>query len=183
MGRRGRSSLAEEGFFFVTATVVDHAKAFADERSCDILIGEMQKWRQHFGYVLLGYVIMPTHFHWIVGINPKRGTISDVMREVKSRTAVLVMDHIAAQGKRSLYTHFLNSAIGVPNQKRRFWTSRFDDQVILNQNMLLAKLNYVHNNPVVASLVARPEQYKYSSARNYILGDHSVLRVDVEFAG
>ena len=49
--------------------------------------------------------------------------------------------------------------------------------------MFWTKLNYIHNNPVKAGLVSKAEDYKYSSARNYIKGDHSVLQVDVEYAG
>jgi hypothetical protein len=28
-------------------------------------------------------------------------------------------------------------------------------------------MNYIHNNPVAAGLVAKPEDFYYSSARNY----------------
>ncbi len=49
--------------------------------------------------------------------------------------------------------------------------------------MFWAKLNYIHNNTVKAGLVRRAEDYKYSSARNYIKGDHSMLEVEVEYAG
>jgi hypothetical protein len=33
--------------------------------------------------------------------------------------------------------------------------------------MLHQKLNYIHNNPVEAGFVGNPEDYLYSSARNY----------------
>jgi len=49
--------------------------------------------------------------------------------------------------------------------------------------MFWVKLHYIHNNPVEAGLVRRPEEYKYSSARNYASGDHKILEVDVSFAG
>ena len=32
-------------------------------------------------------------------------------------------------------------------------------------------------------MVSKAEDYKYSSARNYINGDQSVLEVDIEYAG
>ena len=69
------------------------------------------------------------------------------------------------------------------DQKRKFWMKRFDDEVIRNQNMFLVKLNYIHNNPVKSGLVEKPEDYKYSSARNYLLDDHSVLFVDTTMVG
>jgi len=58
---------------------------------------------------------------------------------------------------------------------------RFDDEVIRNREMFLTKLRYIHNNPVKAGLVENPEDYKYSSARNYMFGDHSVIFVKTEW--
>ena len=34
--------------------------------------------------------------------------------------------------------------------------------------MTWQKLNYIHNNPVKAGIVEKPEDYIYSSARSYI---------------
>jgi hypothetical protein len=39
------------------------------------------------------------------------------------------------------------------------------------------KLEYVHNNPVEAGIVSRPEDYTYSSARNYC-GEQGLIEVD-----
>jgi hypothetical protein len=44
-------------------------------------------------------------------------------------------------------------------------------------------LKYIHNNPVKAGLVSKAEKYKYSSTRNYIKNDHSIIFVDTEYAG
>ncbi len=60
---------------------------------------------------------------------------------------------------------------------------RFDDEVIRNEKMFWAKLRYIHNNPVKAGLVIKPEDYKYSSARNYVNKDNSIIEVDTEYAG
>jgi hypothetical protein len=60
---------------------------------------------------------------------------------------------------------------------------RFDDEVIRDQQMFWTKLNYIHNNPIKAGLVNRAEDYKYSSARNYINADNSILEVNTEYAG
>ena len=49
--------------------------------------------------------------------------------------------------------------------------------------MFWTKLKYIHNNPVKAGIVEKPEEFKYSSARNYINDDHSVIKVDTNYAG
>jgi hypothetical protein len=60
---------------------------------------------------------------------------------------------------------------------------RFDDEVIRNNKMFWVKLKYIHNNPVKAGLVIRGEDYKYSSARNYIKNDQTIIKVDTEYGG
>ena len=66
--------------------------------------------------------------------------------------------------------------------KYQFW--RHDNKPIeLWCNKVIAeKINYIHNNPVEEGLVYRPEDYVYSSARDYsgekgLLNDVIVLNL------
>lgn len=183
MGRRGRNNLTEERFYFVTTTVVRFTPVFANQHFCDILMSNIKHCREKYNFVVLGYVIMPSHFHWNLIVNPKFGTISDIMRDIKKFTAWQIFDNLEENKNDALLKISHESAEGLKDQIRKLWMPRFDDEVIRNQQMFWAKLNYIHNNPVKAGLVSRAEDYKYSSARNYINGDHSVVEVDVEYAG
>ena len=183
MGRRGRNNLTEEQFFFVTTTVVKFTPVFSNPHFCDILISNIKHYRKQYKFEVLSYVIMPTHFHWIVVVNPKYGTISDIMRDIKKFTAWQIFDTLDENKDSKLITTFKKSANGLSDQQMKLWMKRFDDEVIRDEKMFWTKLNYIHNNPVKAGLVSKAEDYKYSSARNYIKGDHSVLQVDVEYAG
>lgn len=183
MGRRGRSNLTEERFCFVTTTVVRFTPIFANFNFCDILISNIKYYKEKYKFVVLGYIIMPSHFHWIIIVNPKFGTISDIMRDVKKFTACQIFDSLNENENIKLLKIFQESAEGLKDQTKKLWMPRFDDEVIRNQQMFWAKLNYIHNNPVKAGIVSRVEDYKYSSASNYINGDHSVLEVDIEYAG
>jgi REP element-mobilizing transposase RayT len=87
MGRRGRINLTEERFFFVTTTVVRFIPIFNNYQLCDILISNIRHYRMKYNFIVLGYVIMPSHLHWIVIVNPKYGTTSDIMRDIKKFTA------------------------------------------------------------------------------------------------
>ena len=126
---------------------------------------------------------MPSHFHWIVEVNPPFGTISDIMRDIKKFTAWQVFDLIKKDNNVKLETIFKEEASGIIDQERKLWMKRFDDEVIRNERMYWTKLIYIHNNPVEAGLVSKPEEYKYSSARNYINNDHSVIKVNTEMGG
>jgi REP-associated tyrosine transposase len=178
MGRRGRANLIEEQFYFVTTTVVDWINVFTEDRYCDILVRNIKHYQKRYGFNVLGYVIMPSHFHWIVEVDPKKGTISDIMRDIKKYSAWDLLEELENDGRGDLISTFTDSARGFPNHKHKLWISRFDDEVIRNQPMFWAKLTYIHSNPVEAGMVERPEDYRYSSAHNYIVGDHSVLYVD-----
>ena len=84
MGRRGRNNLIDENFFFITTTVVKFIPIFNDPIFCEILISNIKHYKLKYGFDVLGYVIMPTHFHWILEVNHKLGSVSDIMRDVKS---------------------------------------------------------------------------------------------------
>jgi REP element-mobilizing transposase RayT len=183
MGRRGRNNLSEEHYFFVTTTVVEYFPIFKGYHFCDILVSNIKHYRKKYKFIVLGYVIMPSHFHWIVIVDPKYGTISDIMRDIKKFTAWKIFDNLTGQKNKKLLEIFEKFAEGLENQTKKLWMPRFDDEVIRDQQMFWTKLNYIHNNPIKAELVGRAEEYRYSSARNYINGDHSILEVDTEYAG
>ena len=182
MGRRGRANLIEEQFYFVTTTVVDWINVFTEDRYCDILVRNIKHYQQRYEFTILGYAIMPSHFHWIVEVDPKKGTISDIMRDIKKYSAWDLLEALRTDGRTDLMQLFRQKGKTFPNHKHKLWMSRFDDEVIRNQQMFWAKLGYIHRNPVEAGLVERQEDYRYSSARNYSVGDHSILYVDTNGA-
>ncbi len=182
MGLRGRSNLTDEFLFFVTTTIVNFTKVFVEDIYCDLLIKNIRHYQEKYKFNIIAYVIMPSHFHWILEINNKSGTISDIMRDIKKYSAWDIMEKIEKEDP-ELMSIFRTEASKYPNHKRKFWMKRFDDEVIRNEKMFWTKLNYIHWNPVEAGLVSSPEEYKYSSARNYVNNDHSIIQVNTSYAG
>ena len=67
-------------------------------------------------------------------------------------------------------------------QKFKIWEDRFDDLYITQERTFWTKFNYIHNNPIKAGLVEKPEDYPYSSAKNYYLGTKGgLLKIDIDF--
>ena len=58
------------------------------------------------------------------------------------------------------------------NQKHQrighLFQDRFKSEPIENERYLLAVIRYIHNNPVKAGIVKKPEQYKWSSYNSYL---------------
>ena len=49
-------------------------------------------YQEKYKFNVIAYVIMPSHFHWILEINNKLGTISDIMRDIKKYSAWDIME-------------------------------------------------------------------------------------------
>ncbi len=94
MSRRGRNKLIEENFFFVTTTIVNFAKIFEDEECCNVLVSNIKYYQKKYNFVMLAYVIMPSHFHWMIKTDNTKGTISDIMRDIKKHSAWDILDII-----------------------------------------------------------------------------------------
>jgi hypothetical protein len=66
-------------------------------------------------------------------------------------------------------------------QTNQIWTHENHAEQIYSQKFLEQKIEYIHNNPVRAGIVERPEDYLYSSARNYagLVGVFDILKADI----
>ena len=60
----------------------------------------------------------------------------------------------------------------------RVWQRRYVPFNVFTHKKHMQKLDYMHNNPVTARLVASPDQWPWSSFRFYYLNDSSVLAMD-----
>jgi putative transposase len=59
-----------------------------------------------------------------------------------------------------------------------FWQPRYYDFNVWHESKLTEKLDYVHQNPVRRGLVARPEDWKWSSAPHYSTGKECGVEIE-----
>ncbi len=57
------------------------------------------------------------------------------------------------------------------NKIYQLWTHENHAGYLISPNFMREKIDYLHNNPVRAGLVEKPEDYLYSSARWYVGSD------------
>ena len=55
-------------------------------------------------------------------------------------------------------------------RRRAFWQARLYDFTIGSTKKRIEKLRYMHRNPVKRGLVESPEQWRWSSYRQYLIG-------------
>lgn len=58
------------------------------------------------------------------------------------------------------------------------WQARFYDFNVWTEHKRVEKLRYMHRNPVKRGLVAEPEQWPWSSFRDYLHGQTGKVQVN-----
>jgi REP element-mobilizing transposase RayT len=68
------------------------------------------------------------------------------------------------------------------NHRYSLWQHDSDVFSIVSESTFMQKVNYIHENPVRAGLVGRPEDYRWSSARFWkeCSSEDEPLKVDLE---
>ena len=119
---------------------------------------ELERVRLWYDFYINGYVVMPEHVHLLIS-EPERGELSVVMQMLKQTTS-----------------HQLKTP-----DLRRFWQVRYYDFPVWSERKRVEKLRYIHRNPVQRGLVAQPEDWKWSSFRQWATGCEG--RVEIECQG
>lgn len=118
-------------------------------RRRDLFLRILEQTRQKYRFVVLGYVVMPEHFHlWIS--EPQVGDPSLVMQVVKQRYAQRLLRRRKSAIQPGLFD-------GQPVQ---IWQARFYDFNVWTERKRVEKLNYMHGNPIKRRLVLKPEQWE-----------------------
>jgi REP element-mobilizing transposase RayT len=132
-----------------------------------IIVDSLKYSQEKKGLEIFGYCIMSSHIHLIARAQ-ENYQLSDWLRDFKKFTSKAIIRKILEEKdskKRSLSEVFCNKESG--KSKYSFWETGNHPVEISSNKFFDEKLDYIHNNPVEASLVVRPEDYLFSSARNY----------------
>ncbi len=153
--------------YFTTLTLVEWLPLFAETEFANIMTGSIQHCIANKGLLLFAYCIMPSHVHLIVQspVHP----LGSTFRDLKKYTSSQIIDRIQKDEKYSDYSiAFQKKAATIKRNKyMKVWLDGYHPEIIFSTRFFFQKLNYIHNNPVVAGLVEQAEDYYYSSARNY----------------
>jgi REP element-mobilizing transposase RayT len=144
--------------YFITTRLAGDLTVFNDEYCCSLLLKDLDFYRRELHYQLYGYVIMFDHFHWIIQPTLK-ADISVVMNKIKGHASFSINKYLGRTGK--------------------LWQKGYHDHIIRNGKDFEEKINYIHKNPIRAGLAAKMADYKFSSYRNYYLGDDSLIKIDI----
>lgn len=167
-----------EGVYFVSFAVVEWLDVFTRNEYKNIILESLQYCQKEKGMEIFAWCIMTNHVHLIFrsikGQKPEM-LLGDFKRFTSKAIVQAIKDNPQESRKMWLLEQFLKAGAKSSNvDKYQFW--RHDNKPIelWSNKVINEKISYIHNNPVEEGLVFYPEDYVYSSAKDYS-GDKGIL--------
>jgi len=137
---------------FITFSCYQRRSYLGDAGSRDLFESALERVRKRYRWAIIGYVVMPEHVHLLVN-EPGVGSLARAMQALKL-------------------------SVAMRRPERPFWQARYYDFNVWSAEKETEKLKYLHRNPVTRGLVAKPEDWKWSSFRHYATGYVGVVEIE-----
>ena len=155
---------------FITFTVTQGIDLFTKHGSKRILTSSIAHCIKHKGLQLHAYVFMSNHIHLMASMAEGKSLsscIRDLKRNTSKRLARYVEMHADLRKDWMLNTFASEASKDNRHRKYKIWEEGCQASEIPQADLFDQKLNYMHENPVRAGYVSKPEDYLYSSAKHY----------------
>ncbi|MDH4091293.1 MAG: transposase [Cyclobacteriaceae bacterium] len=157
--------------YFITFAVEAWVDVFTRQQYKDIFLDSIRFCQREKGLVLHAWCLMTNHVHLIVSCHRSK-KIEEIIRDLKKYTSVQICRAIETNAVESrkywMLRIFRESAFtSKKHQKYKFWQNRYHPVELSSNELMDQKLDYIHDNPLKEGWVDSPEDYIYSSARDY----------------
>ncbi len=164
MARSRYKILDNESSHFLTCSIVNWICVFSKPDIAQIVLDSLKYLQQNNRLELYAYVIMENHLHLLASSE----NLSEEIGDFKSYTARAIIDHLKKENSMFYLEQFKEYKLQHRiDRTYQVWQEGSHPQAIFGMNMLRQKVVYIHQNPVRRGYVDDPEQWRYSSARNY----------------
>jgi len=146
---------------YITAVTKDRLPVFRTDTIKVITCKALDEARRSGGFAIYAYVLMPDHLHAITDSILKPSKVLQYINGIISRR---VIDHLKEHGHNASLLK-LRRESGARGHKYSLWEHHNNTLPIFSEDMLMQKVNYIHQNPVRARMVDCAEDYRWSSVR------------------
>ena len=150
--------------YFLTCTIVGWLPVFTRPEAVQIIFDSLQFLQKERQFVIYGYVVLENHLHLIASAPELANSIKSFKMYTARQIIALLEQHSANTLLRQLRFHKHRYKT---ESEYQVWEEGSHPKQISNDEILLQKLEYLHNNPVKRGYVDEPVHWRYSSARNY----------------
>ncbi|HKO60352.1 MAG TPA: hypothetical protein VJV03_04270 [Pyrinomonadaceae bacterium] len=133
-----------DGIYFVTGATLGKEHVFKGEQRLCLLERELLALAKQYLWQLEAWAVFVNHYHFVARTLPGGPALNKFLKHLHSNTAREVNSMDCSAG-------------------RKIWHN-FWDKKLTYQRSYLARLNYVHQNPVKHGLVNLANQYPWCSA-------------------
>ena len=174
--------LDPEGIYFVSFATVQWIDIFTRLEYKEIFCDIIRYCQLNKGLIIHAWCLMSNHVHLIFSAKEK-GTHSDILRDLKKFTAKKIVEAIKnnpseSQKKWILEKLYFAGSQNSNNKYVQLWQQDNHPIEIFSPKVISQKIEYVHNNPIVAGIVSEAHHYLYSSACDYI-GIKGLIEVEI----
>ena len=81
---------------FITSSVYHRTPIFANPLFCREFAHTLQELREEFGFLVIGWVLMPEHFHLLIKPEPAE-TTSEIVKQLKQRTGHSILQMLRSK--------------------------------------------------------------------------------------
>ena len=159
----------QEGLYYLTFQVVDWIDIFTRQVYRGLFVESLKYAIDNKELDVFAFVIMSNHIRLI--IQSSKGQLSATVRDIKKFTSKRIIEtvqNIPESRKDWILNLFgFHARQHSRNNVYQVWTHENHAIYLYGPKFIKEKVDYLHNNPVRAGLVEKPEDYLYSSARWY----------------
>lgn len=164
---------------YVTGVTYGRTPLFHDEHICSLFIKALSETRLKDPFKLIGYVLMPDHFHLLA--NPIDLDISRIVGRLKGRSASIILKELRAHQELALLYKLKLPRALASGQTHAVWLQDFSSVDIWSQKFIHQKLRYIHNNPVRAGLCSHPAKWRWSSYHAYFPHEAGSVPIEIDW--
>ena len=136
--------LRDHGIYMVTAGTYLKTHYFNNQERLKILHDSLITFSKNFGWELHAWAVFSNHYHFVAKSPPDPSNLRIMIANLHQQTSSQINQ--------------LDETIN-----RKVWHQYWDTKISY-QRSYLARLNYVHQNPVKHGLVVKASQYPWGSA-------------------
>lgn len=145
MSRKIRQ-LSNSGIYHILIQGYNKTEVFRDACDKEFFIAALYNFAVQKDFKIYAYCIMNNHAHLVIW--DSENTLSTLMKEITKK-----------------YAYYLNNK---QSKTGKVFHDRFKSEPIEDTESLLSLLAFIHNTPVKANIVTRPEKYPWSSYNSYL---------------
>lgn len=146
---RHQQILSKTGMYHVMMRGNERKNLFLDEEDKQRFLETLFAKKKETGFSLLIYCLMDNHVHLV--IQEGQESLATTMKRINAN-----------------YVYYFNQKY---NRVGHLFQDRFKSETIEDERYMMAVTRYIHNNPIKAGIVEKPEDYKWSSYKCYLAPD------------